>query len=81
MDPDTLANLVCVSQHLDRPPEIVKRFIRCDYYSGPIYYYLAQQLHKLFSCSQLKTKAPTHPMITALGTFEGAYDRISATLS
>lgn len=31
MDPDTLANLVCVSQHLDRTPEIVKRYLRLYY--------------------------------------------------
>ena len=31
-------------------------------------------------CSQLKAKAPNHALVLALGTFEGAFDRVSATL-
>ena len=56
-DPDTLANLICVSQHLSRAPEVVGRYL-----------------------AQLKAKAPTHQLVTTLGTFEGAYDRVAATL-
>ena len=57
-DPDTLANLVCVCQHLGRSSEIVNRYL-----------------------SQLKTKAPGHLLVTSMNTFEGAFDRVSATLS
>lgn len=57
-DPDTLANLVCVCQHLGRSPEIINRYL-----------------------SQLKTKAPGHLLVSSMNTFEGAYDRVSTTLS
>ena len=30
--------------------------------------------------SQLKLKAPTHPLATSLATFEGAFDRVAATM-
>jgi hypothetical protein len=30
--------------------------------------------------AQLRAKAPGHAMLTALATFESAYDRVSATL-
>jgi hypothetical protein len=56
-DPDSLANLIAVSQHLERTPEVVNRYL-----------------------SQLKTKAPNHALLTSLATFEGAFDRVSASL-
>ena len=56
-DPDSLANLIAVSQHLQRAPEVVSRYL-----------------------AQLKAKAPAHQLLTSLATFEGAYDRVAATL-
>lgn len=54
-DADSLANLVVVQQHLQRPVELVNRTL-----------------------SQLSLKAPNHPLVTALHTFDGAFDRLSA---
>jgi hypothetical protein len=28
---------------------------------------------------QLKSKAPNHPMVTSLATFDGAFDRVAAS--
>jgi len=56
-DPDSLANLIAVSQHLQRAPEVVSRYL-----------------------AQLKAKAPGHQLLSSLSVFEGAYDRVSATL-
>lgn len=56
-DPDSLANLIAVSQHLQRAPEVVARYL-----------------------AQLKAKAPGHQLLSTLSTFEGAYDRVAATL-
>jgi len=57
-DPDSLANLIAVSQHLRRAPEVVARYL-----------------------SQLRARAPGHQLLVSLATFEGAYDRVAATLS
>lgn len=57
-DPDTLANIITVSYHLDKPQEVINRYL-----------------------SQLRTKAPSHPLIVSLGHFESAYDRVSESLS
>lgn len=56
-DPETLANLIVVGQHLQRDAEVAKRYM-----------------------NQLKKVAPSHQLITQLGVFEGAYDRVGATL-
>lgn len=58
LDPDSLANLICVSQHLDKPPEVVNRYV-----------------------AQLQTKSPGHPLIVSLGLFDGAFDRVAASLA
>lgn len=54
-DPDSLANLVVVQQHLQRPVELVNRTL-----------------------SQLALRAPNHPLVTTLNTFDGAFERLSA---
>lgn len=56
-DPDSLANLIAVGQHLQRAPDVVARYV-----------------------SQLRAKAPRHGLTAALATFDGAYDRVGATL-
>mmetsp|Transcript_36745 Transcript_36745/g.37398 ORF Transcript_36745/g.37398 Transcript_36745/m.37398 type:complete len:238 (+) Transcript_36745:3-716(+) len=56
-DPDSLANLVCVGQHLQRPPEVIARYL-----------------------SQLKMKAPSHPLLSSLSIFESAFDRVSTSM-
>ena len=50
---ESLANLVVVQQHLQRPVELVNRTI-----------------------AQLRTKSRNHPLLQALGTFEGSFDRL-----
>jgi coatomer protein complex subunit epsilon len=57
-DPDTLANIITVSLHLQRSPDVINRYL-----------------------SQLKAKAPTHALVTSLSMFEGAFDRVAATLA
>jgi hypothetical protein len=54
-DPDSLANLIVVQQHLQRPIELVNRTL-----------------------SQLSLKAPNHPLVTSLHTFDNAFDRVAA---
>jgi hypothetical protein len=34
-----------------------------------------------FLCSQLKTSAPNHALVSSLATFSGAFDRVAATLA
>jgi hypothetical protein len=58
MDADTIANLICVSQHLGRSIDITTRYL-----------------------GQLKSKCPTHSLLTSMATFEGAYDHVATTLS
>lgn len=57
-NPDSLANMITVAYHLDRPAESITRLI-----------------------SQLRSKAPDHPLLTGLSNFEHAYDRMTAQLS
>eukprot|EP00602_Paraphysomonas_sp_CaronLab_P006060 CAMPEP_0185018718 /NCGR_PEP_ID=MMETSP1103-20130426/1390_1 /TAXON_ID=36769 /ORGANISM="Paraphysomonas bandaiensis, Strain Caron Lab Isolate" /LENGTH=300 /DNA_ID=CAMNT_0027548655 /DNA_START=60 /DNA_END=962 /DNA_ORIENTATION=- len=55
---DCLANIITVSYHLDKPPEVIARFV-----------------------SQLRNKAPEHPLLQGLTNFESAYDRVTAQLA
>eukprot|EP01038_Epipyxis_sp_PR26KG_P008293 gene8293-11223_t len=57
-DPDTLANLIIAGYQLQRPPEVINRYL-----------------------SQLKAKAPNHPLVLSTITFQGAFERVAATLS
>ena len=56
-NPETLANLIVVGQHLQKDNEITKRYL-----------------------NQLKKVAPNHVLSNQLAVFEGAYDRVGATL-
>jgi len=56
-DADTLANIIVVSQHLQRPAEVVTRYL-----------------------NQLRASSPSHALVSSLATFEGAFDRVAATL-
>ncbi|KAJ1430982.1 vesicle coat complex COPI, epsilon subunit [Ochromonadaceae sp. CCMP2298] len=57
-DPDTLANIITVSFHLQRSQDVINRYL-----------------------SQLKAKAPNHALVTSLAMFEGAFDRVAASLA
>jgi Flp pilus assembly protein TadD len=52
---ESLANLIVVQQHLQRPVELVNRTI-----------------------AQLRTKCKGHPLLQALATFEGSFERLAA---
>lgn len=56
-DADTLANLIVVGNHLQRPADVIARNI-----------------------SQLSAKSPNHPLLASVAVFEGAFDRVSASL-
>jgi hypothetical protein len=42
---------------------------------------IIDNLLAILYCSQLKSKAPNHSLVTSLATFHGAFDRVAGTLA
>lgn len=74
-DGETFANLVVVSTHLNRPQEVITRYIRW----GSLSSWLPMSWSYGLWYSQLQAKVPNHALLQLYATFQSAYDRVSAS--